>query len=63
MVWTEKVVTEYAVRYWCCKPFRKLVKENKVIFFNKGTGEFTDLDNNILKTCPFCTSDLVNKNF
>ena len=63
MVFVKKVITKYDVYYWCCNAFKKLVNENKVIFFDKETGEFVNMDDDVLKVCPFCTSDLVNKNF
>jgi hypothetical protein len=63
MVFAMKVTIEYSVDYWCCNPFKKLVNEGRSIFFDKETGEFVNMDDDVLKVCPFCTSEFVNKNF
>jgi hypothetical protein len=58
IVFVKKVIYEYDVKLWCCNAFENLVKENKVIFFDKETCQFKDLKDNIFFVCPYCGSNL-----
>jgi hypothetical protein len=58
MIVSKKVVKTFEIKEWCCNPFKKLIDEGRVIFFNSNYGIFEDVADNQLIVCPFCCANL-----